>query len=73
MFKAPRYLIYSNTPSHTNGLWAKSENATQAILIRDVETISRSQLNQKLKLMVEAPGYVLYFNEFRNFRNKWKS
>ena len=31
------------------------------------DTMSRNQFNQKLKLIVKAPGYVIYFN-----RDKWK-
>ena len=33
--------------------------------------LSRNQLNQKLKLMVEAPGYVIYSNTPPHTRALW--
>ena len=33
MIEAPVYVIYSNTPPHTRALWARSVDATQALLI----------------------------------------
>ena len=33
--------------------------------------VSRNQLNQKLKLMVEAPGYVIYSNTPPHTRALW--
>ena len=35
--------------------------------------VSRNQLNQKLKLMVEAPRYVIYSNTPPHIRARWAS
>ena len=41
-------------------MWLKFKPVTYCSLASD--TMSRNQLNQKLKLMVEAPGSVIYSN-----------
>ena len=62
-------LIAGTKYSTLNEGWLRFELVTSCHI--DSDTMSRNQLNQKLKLMVEAPGYVIYSNTPPHTRALW--